>query len=99
VFIARVNDPDKVRRRFLSAAVLLFVFFLPLHLHFSATAQISKECSCVQGTRTHLAPAADISNRTPTFEAALLIFQDVVFRSDEWTNFRKVRGPPSLLAS
>jgi hypothetical protein len=98
VFVARVNEPHKVRR-FLSAAVLLFVFFLPLHLHFSATPQISKECSCAQGTRTHLAPAAEISTRTPTFQAARLIFQDAVLLTDEWTSLQNVRGPPSLLAS
>jgi hypothetical protein len=97
VFIRRVKEQNR-GRRFLSAAVLLFVFFLPFHLHFSAAAQISKECSCVQGTRTHLAPAADIPSRAPIFHAALIIFQDVVFCPDEWTNSQNVRGPPSLLA-
>jgi hypothetical protein len=39
--------------RFVSAGILLFVFFLPLHFHsVAAKAQVAKECSCVHGTRT-----------------------------------------------
>ena len=47
--------------RLIGAALLLFVFLLPFHLHFfTSTAQVAKECSCVHGTRTEagLAPAS-----------------------------------------
>src|SRR5581483_9511493 len=40
------------------ALALIFVFFLPLHVHFSLGAQLNKECSCFQGVRTQLAPSA-----------------------------------------
>ena len=49
--------------RLLSAAILLFLFFLPLHIHFPANPQVSEECACCYyGGRVQmdLAPAAAI---------------------------------------
>jgi hypothetical protein len=43
-------------RRLVGAAVLVLVFFLPLHIHAADEAhQLTHECSCVHGTRTQLA--------------------------------------------
>ena len=33
------------------AVTLLFLFFLPLHVHFSLSPQLSNQCSCLQGAR------------------------------------------------
>ena len=39
----------------LSFLLLLSVFFLPLHYHpLGTAAQITKDCSCVHGTRTEV---------------------------------------------
>jgi hypothetical protein len=77
---------------------LLFVFFLPLHLHFSGTAQVGKECACVQGARIHLALAADTSTYTPASYTALLVVQDDSLWVDDWTKLEHVRGPPVSLS-
>ena len=84
--------------RLISAAVLLFVFFLPLHFHpVAATAQAAKECTCVHGTRAQLGPAPDIATCAPIVGATLLIAQKALCRIEEWTRLEKVRGPPGFL--
>jgi hypothetical protein len=97
VFIPRVRKPHNIRR-FVSAVILLFVFFLPFHFHFSATAQVSKECSCVHGNRTQLALTADIPTCAPTLQNTLFIAQNISSWADEWAKLQKVRGPPATLS-
>jgi len=83
----------------IGAAVVLFVFFLPLHFHpAAATAQAAKECTCVHGIRAQLGPAPDIATCAPIVGATLLIAQKVSRRVDDWTRLQKVRGPPQLQA-
>lgn len=83
--------------RILCAATLLFVFFLPLHFHFSLSPQLSSQCSCLQGARPQLivratAPAILAANQYS------ILFQG---QSDEWTSTApqrpSVRGPPLSL--
>ena len=83
--------------RILCAASLLFVFFLPLHFHFSLTPQLSSQCSCLQGAR----PQLIMRTAAPAILAATqytLLFQA---QSDEWTSTTpqrpSVRGPPLSL--
>jgi len=54
-------------RRLVGAALLVFVFFLPLHFHAAESRQLSHECSCVHGTRTQLgsAPSSVIAAVAP----------------------------------
>jgi len=85
--------------RILVAAILLAVFFLPLHFHFSSSAQLTSQCSCVHGARSPLvvpdsAPAILPTNPFITLLAA---------QSEEW-NFTApqhpfVRGPPLSIAA
>jgi hypothetical protein len=82
-------------RRAVSALALLFVFFIPLHFHFSIPSQVTKECSCLQGVRTQLAPTAS----SPTIVPQLCITQIAdlpvyVWMEDESAQ-PHVRGPPS----
>jgi hypothetical protein len=94
------SSTHKSRRvkRTVSAAVLLFVFLLPLHFHFSGTPQITKECACIHGARTQLAFNADTGTSAPAFHATLLIAQDDSLWADEWTKLKHVRGPPVSLS-
>ena len=95
MFIPRMKNPHDLRR-FIGAGMLLFVFFLALHFHpLAATAQVAKECSCVQGTRTEagLAPA-------PAAWAPVLTAQPVASESLDWLGYvrfqnRGIRAPPS----
>jgi hypothetical protein len=85
-------------RRAISALALLFVFFLPLHFHFSIPSQLTKECSCVHGTRTQLALDADPPTITPTLSATVFaILYDFSWAGD-WSKPQNVRGPPVSLS-
>jgi hypothetical protein len=96
VFHSLTSKPDKLPR-IISVAALLFVFFLPLHFHFSASPLISKECSCIEGTRTQLAVTAATWNLTPTYQTTYVITQDDLLWVNEWTKLQRVRGPPASL--
>jgi hypothetical protein len=82
------------RRRLLSIGLLLFIFFLPLHLHFSSASQLSKECSCAQGTRKQLA----LNESAPiSFSQLQAIFLPALTTSvwiDSYSRPQNVRGPP-----
>jgi hypothetical protein len=84
--------------RIISVAALLFVVLLPLHVHFSVAPQISKECSCIQGTRTQLALTADNWNIAPSYRTTYVITQDDLLWVHEWTELKRVRGPPASLS-
>ena len=88
---------DKLRR-IISVAALLFVFFLPLHVHFSAAPQISKECSCIQGSRVELALTADTWTCAPSYTATLLIAQNDFYPVDKSIDLSHVRAPPATVS-
>ena len=96
IFGSRMKKTNNIQR-IISAAVLLFVFFLPLHFHFSSTVKLSKECSCLQGTRTQMALAPESATSTPIFEATLLPGPPITPRRQNWANLQNVRAPPSTL--
>jgi hypothetical protein len=82
--------------RFASAGILLFVFFLPLHFHpVAATAQVTKECSCIHGTRTEAGLAAAPVGWTPVLTAQLVASE--FFDCLSYGRFQKhgIRAPPS----
>ena len=85
-------------RRLVSATILVFVFFLPLHFHFSPSAKVTKECSCVHGTRTQLAPHADSPTVAPTLQVTVLVTQYVFSWASDWSTVQNVRGPPTSLS-
>jgi hypothetical protein len=91
------SNSDKLRR-IISVAALLFVFFLPLHVHFSAAPQISKECSCTQGTRIELAATADAWICAPSYAATLLIAQNEFYPVNTSIDLRHIRGPPATFS-
>jgi hypothetical protein len=82
-------------QRFVSAGILLFVFFLPLHFHpVAATAQVAKECSCVHGSRTEAGLSAAPVSWTPVLTA-----QPVAKESIDWLSYGRfqihgIRAPP-----
>jgi hypothetical protein len=97
VLSSLTSKPDKFRR-IISVAALLFFFFLPLHVHFSAAPQISKECSCIQGSRVELALTADTCTRAPSYTATLLIVQNDFYPIDKSIDLSHVRAPPATVS-
>lgn len=51
---SRAKTAAQLVTRLIAAVLFLTLFSLPLHSHFSAPAQLSKECSCVHGSRTQM---------------------------------------------
>ena len=83
-------------RRWISALLFLAVFFLPIHIHLAtaATAQLSKECSCVQGTRTQLASIGSSPTLfTPGQTTPLAVLTTLVL-AFSWSHPHNVRAPP-----
>jgi len=86
--------------RWISALLFLSVFFLPLHIHVAtaATAQLSKECSCMQGTRTQLgAVGSGPALSTPVQSSSIVVRATLVWTRDR-SGPQNVRAPP-LFAS
>jgi hypothetical protein len=86
--------------RLLSAAILLFLFFLPLHIHFPANPQVSEDCACCYyGGRVQmdLAPAAVILG--PSDEVSFLIVRITEAPVQIAIESELARAPPYSLAS
>jgi len=92
---AKVFQP----RRWIGAIVFLALFFLPLHFHSSVAAQVSKECSCVRGTRTQLALNADVPLVAPAPRIEVLVVAPVTTWNFHQTHSQHVRGPPATLSA
>jgi hypothetical protein len=83
-------------RRAVSALALLFVFFLPFHFHSSIPSQMTKECSCLHGARTQLAPTASPLTIVPQLCISHVADLPVSVCIEDESNQQYVRGPPSL---
>jgi hypothetical protein len=83
--------------RLLSAAILLFLFFLPLHIHFPANPQVSEECACCYyGGRVQMdvAPAAAIL--APSVGVSFLIVRITEAPVQVTIESELARAPPIL---
>ncbi|HJU61203.1 MAG TPA: hypothetical protein VJ864_04095 [Candidatus Binatia bacterium] len=95
VFNPRMKNPDALRR-FVSAGMLLFVFFLPLHFHpVVTTAQVTKECSCVHGNRTDAGLAAVPVLWIPVLPAQPLADGSLAGLTNLRFQNHGIRAPPS----
>ena len=84
--------------RWLSAGVLLFVIFLPLHVHFSVAPQVAKECACVQGTRIQGKPAERPLLLKPVLVAMPVVVIAIALPTHHQIRLEQVRGPPLALS-
>ena len=86
-------------RPVVSAALLLFIFFLPLHVHVVLAAPLAKECACIHGQRTQLALHTAAPAIAPPLHSVVIAVPPVSFRKFEKFFSQVIRGPPvSLLA-
>ena len=94
VFNPSMKHPHALRR-FVSAGILLFVFFLPLHFHpAAATAQVAKECSCLHGSRTESGLSPTPAGWTPLLTAQPVASE--IFDCFSYVRFQThgIRAPP-----
>jgi hypothetical protein len=89
-----------VLRRYRWFSVLLFVtvFSLPFHFHAASplTSQLTKECSCVHGTRTQIG-LTDVALRCePLLQFGLQESLQPQLISQIVSRFQAIRAPPGL---
>jgi hypothetical protein len=83
--------------RLVSLLLFLTIFFLPLHFHpVAATAHLTKECSCIHGTRTEMGMVSAQVDWAPPIGQ---IFQES-FKPDFFlslvASLQSIRAPPAL---
>jgi len=84
--------------RLVCTATLLFLFFLPLHVHFSLSPQLASPCSCVQGARTQFIAAEGASVVALALQFGVLLEPQLCEWSSATSLCQYVRGPPLPLA-
>lgn len=83
--------------RFLSVAILLFLFFLPLHIHFPAGAQVSEECACCYyGGRVQMDLAPAVAILGASAEVSFLIVRMTEALVQVAIESELARAPPIL---
>jgi hypothetical protein len=81
--------------RVVGLLLLFAVFGLPLHSHALTEApRITKECSCLHGTRTQTAPAQNTAPPAPLIEANFLEIVQPQIRTHFLITFLSIRAPP-----
>ena len=83
------------QRRFVGTAILLFVFFLPLHHHFyTSAAQAREECACQHGNLTLLDLAPIQVHLIPQFSVYALIQLPLCTPERYSVCCQTIRAPP-----
>jgi hypothetical protein len=83
--------------RWISAIVFVSIFALPLHFHASAvTSQVTKECSCLHGTRTQLGLVAAAVQCAPVLLFDLEPSLEPHCLSQVLADLSNIRAPPAL---
>jgi hypothetical protein len=80
--------------RLVCTATLLFLFFLPLHVHLSLSPQLSSQCSCLQGARTQFVVAEHAPTVVPAPQFGVLLEPQVCVWKSTTSPCQHVRGPP-----
>ena len=89
------HSESLIARRLIGAAALVFVLFLPFHLHlYSARPELSQECACCCGARTTTAPAPALADWTPDFRPSAVEIYEPQTVSFLTTTSQVIRGPP-----
>jgi hypothetical protein len=97
------SEPSRLKTsatpHWLSVCLILTVFFLPLHFHVTSAiaSQVTKECSCVHGTRTQLATTAVAPQEALPVEFTAVFIERETFISQRLTDPQKARGPPLFI--
>jgi hypothetical protein len=77
--------------------LFLTVFFLPLHFHpITATAHVTKECSCIHGARTAMGMAPVQVDWTPPIRQVFFEPLELQLSSGLITTLQLIRAPPAL---
>jgi hypothetical protein len=86
-----------MRVRLVSLLLSLAVFFLPLHFHpIAATAHVTKECSCIHGTRIEMGMAPAQMDWTPPSRSVIYESFQPQLSSSPFISFQLIRAPPAL---
>jgi hypothetical protein len=82
--------------RLLGLLLLFAFFFLPLHGHpHQGTAQVTKECACIHGSRSEMGLPPPAVSPAPLFIEFAHHFLEPQFSSYETSSFGSIRAPPA----
>lgn len=86
--------------RWLSICLLIAVLFLPLHFHVTSAiaSQITKECICLHGSRTHANPAAISVACAPAIIVYTFALVTQVEFDSQSVRIPSSRAPPHLVS-
>ena len=88
---------DDAQRRFVGTAILLFVFFLPLHHHFyTPAAQAREDCVCQHGNLTILDLAPIQVHLIPHFSVSALTQAALCTPERYSVRCKTIRAPPRI---
>ena len=84
-------------RTLIGTALLVALFFLPLHFHsLTPAAQLSKECGCYAGDRTQTGLAPASMDWDPNLQASPVNLQEPQVPGWFSVRSRSIRAPPEL---
>src|SRR4030095_2469314 len=86
------------RYRWISVLLFVTVFSLPFHFHAASalTSQITKECSCVHGTRTQIGLTAIALQCAPALQFNLQESLQPQLIPQIVSGFQAIRAPPAF---
>src|SRR5512140_2547089 len=84
-------------RRLIGTATLLFLFFLPLHVHLSLSPQLTSHCSCHHGARAQFVVSENPPAVVPAAQFGVLLEPQICDWSSAASRCQYVRGPPLSL--
>jgi hypothetical protein len=94
LFSRKLGD---AQRRFVGTAILLFVFFLPLHHHFyTSAAQAREDCVCQHGNLTLLNLAPIQVHLIPQFSVSALLQPAFCIPEPHSVSCKTIRAPPRI---
>jgi hypothetical protein len=92
-----LSSLGEAQRRFVGTAILLFVFFLPLHHHFyTPGAQAKEDCVCQHGNLTLLDLAPIQVYLISQFGISALILPPLYATERYSVSYKTIRAPPQI---
>ena len=94
--LAHEGNKRSTNRRLVGVCLFLAMVFLPLHTHALAeNPKVTKECSCLHGTRTEVGLVPVALHWTPPINFILCELFDPQVVSHVVSAFQAIRAPPA----
>jgi len=97
MILARLGKTSRTNRRLVVLCLFLTLVFLPLHMHgLTDTPKVTKECSCLHGSRTEVGWVPVATQWAAPIQFALRQTFEPQSVSQVIAGFQAIRAPPIL---